>query len=486
MGIPMTRYSLLSKLMRKGHMPAPSSRSARCPGLEKEVEREARDIQNKYSLYAFVLCDYRDERFREHVTDLFSCLDRRTGTNLLFFSLVKPLAKVEYRLKVYYDSDDALAATDYYPVNDALYQHALLEAFQVSSVDLPAIVVTTSLESSQWNVIPVADAKQASQWLMTLGKIADDIADGVEIDLADELNLSVASSTCSSRWYAVEGVPVCELIAAVEAAAALSVPAMNSYEGSCAKDAFSEVCGRLKASALEYSGEDSVERNADIIRLVKYLEVIASPSPMGGGGCLETMFWRSNTFEKDTLRYLEIFEELSGNPVMREMGDYTVLCSLLHKIFESEINASVLQLMRKNVDIPMPEFYDKFYPDSKRCYVQRPEMREGINLNRYIKGEPLKYVSPGLGKVLVACRILSKDKASFRDEMSGFGMDEMSLDNLCHLWDRICQIRNREAHCQVITEEQYHELFHAVSHVMQDYQLNLFKMKSSLRGVTEA
>ena len=119
MGIPMTRYSLLSKLMRKGHMPVPSTRSARCPGLEKEVEREARDIQNKYSLYAFVLCDYRDERFREHVTDLFSCLDRRTGTNLLFFSLVKPLAKVEYRLKVYYDSDDALAATDYYPVNDA-------------------------------------------------------------------------------------------------------------------------------------------------------------------------------------------------------------------------------------------------------------------------------------------------------------------------------------------------------------------------------
>lgn len=44
MGIPMTRYSLLSKLMRKGQMPAPSSRSARCPGLEKEVEREARDI----------------------------------------------------------------------------------------------------------------------------------------------------------------------------------------------------------------------------------------------------------------------------------------------------------------------------------------------------------------------------------------------------------------------------------------------------------
>ena len=66
---------------------------------------------------------------------------------------------------------------------------------------------------------------------------------------------------------------------------------------------------------------------------------------------METMFWRSNTFEKDTLRYLEIFEELSGNPVMREMGDYTVLCSLLHKIFESEINASVLQLVRKNIDI---------------------------------------------------------------------------------------------------------------------------------------
>ena len=482
MGIPITRYSLLSKLMRKGERPT--------RGLDQIAEEEARYIQNKFSLYAFVLCDYRDEPFRQYVTDPFTRLDRRTGSNLLFFSLVKPYADVEYKLKSHYSAHEAMVATDYYPVNDSLYQHGILEAFQVSLCDLPAIVVTTSLESSQWYVIRVADSTQASQWLITLSRIADDIACGEKIDIAEELDVSVSASTCSGSWFAVEGAPICELIAVVEAAAAASTPFGQScpHDVASARSVVFEVCERLKARSVEgiAEGEDSDEKSGAIIRLVKYLEVIARPSPMGGGGCLETMFWRSNTFEKDTLRYLEIFEELSGNHVMREMGDYTVLCSLLHKIFESEINASVLQLMRKNVDIPMPEFYDKFYPDSKRCYVQRPEMREGINLNRYIKGEPLKYVSPGLGKVLVACRILSEDKDSFRDDMSGFGMDKMSLDNLCHLWDRICQIRNREAHCQVITEEQYHELFHAVSHVMQDYQLNLFKMKSSLRGMTEA
>ena len=86
-----------------------------------------------------------------------------------------------------------------------------------------------------------------------------------------------------------------------------------------------------------------------------------------------------------------MFEILSNNREMQSMEDHTVLCSLIHKIFESEINASVLQLMRKQIRIPMPEFYDKFFPDRKDCYVKN------VNLNRYLKGNPKKYVSPGLG-----------------------------------------------------------------------------------------
>lgn len=470
----MTRYSLLSKMMRKGDNLA--------KGLDGLEESEANDIHKDYSLYAFVLCDHRDIRFREYSTDHFPRLDKRTGSNLLFFSLVKPNADVKFTLQRYYDRNEALTANDYYPVNDALYQHALLEAFQISSADLPAIVVTTSLESCQWYVIRVADAFQASHWLVTLSKIADDIACGEPVDMTEELNSSVSVSTSSGRWYAVEGAPICELIAAVEAAAALSVRGSKS-----AGSAFEEVCERLKGGVRDsWEEDDDVnEKNGAVVRLVKYLEIISKPySPCRSSQpeCGNLLMAPRYMFEPDTVRYMDIFGELRNNKVIRDKDDYTVLCSLLHKIFESEINASVLQLMRKSIDIPMPEFYDKFYPGSRKCYVQRPKMTDGINLNRYLKGDPLKYVSPGLGKVLLAFQILSEDNASFCDDMKGFGIDQCSRIELHDLWKSICNIRNREAHCQVITEEQYHDLLNAVSHVMNAYMPYLIEMKQSLRG----
>ena len=142
MGLPMTRYSLLTKLMRE--------EKNQCHGLDELEEAAVRDVTGKRTLYAIVLCDHNDSKFRNYLTTHFSRLDRWTDENLLFFSLVKPDTQVEYKLKRFYDPEEALTSMNNYPVDDMLYQHALLEAFQVSVADLPALVLTTSLDSSDW------------------------------------------------------------------------------------------------------------------------------------------------------------------------------------------------------------------------------------------------------------------------------------------------------------------------------------------------
>ena len=441
-------------------------------GLDKEEEKEAREIHGKFSLYAFVLCDHRDTQFRTYVTDYFSRLDRRTDDHLLFFSLVKPDADVEYTLKKYYDKGEAMVATDYYPVDDELYQHALLEAFQVSSRDLPAIVVTPSLDSERWYVIRVADACQASQWLNTLSGIADDIAAGESVDMAEELNGSVSSTTSSGSWYEVEGVPICELVAVVEAAAAMSARGNDK-----ATRTFVEVCERLKKDVTE-NGFDE-ERNIAIVRLIKYLEVISlrpKQCPTLNPEVDIMLRAKNHSLEPDTHRYIDIFQELCNNTRICEMGDYTVLCSLIHKVFETEINASVLQLMRKNIDIPMPEFYDKFYPGSKQCYVRN------VNLNRYLKGDPVKYISPGLGSACFAYQALKEEKEGFRRDMDNYGINVFLQDKLRVLWDEICRLRNKEAHCQVISIQEYDAMLSALSEVFDHYMPSFVKMKKGLRG----
>ena len=447
---------------------------------EEKAHRKDRDVVRdaEYSLYAFVLCDHNDDEFRENIAHVFSDLDRHTGENLLFTSLIKSDIAVRFRLEKDYPLE--VMPGGQCAIDDNLYQHALLEAFQISLSDLPAIVLTTSLESDHWYVIRVADVYQCMHWLEVLRGYADDMADNIPVSIEDVLNRRVSQSTCSGSWYFVEGAPICDLVEVVKAAVNMSVRGSDE-----ARWAFAEVCERLKDGIMcSWGDDDANEKNGAIVRLVKYLEVISKPSrPCRArqSECDDILMAPRDMFEPDTVRYIDIFEELHGNRVIRDMDDYTVLCSLLHKIFESEINASVLQLMRKNIDIPMPEFYDKFYPDSKECYVRRAKMKEAINLNRYLKGEPVKYVSPGLGKVLLAFQILSEDSSSFRDDMQGFGIDESSRVEFSALWDSICSIRNREAHCQVITWPQYHCLLEAVSHVIKYYLSSLIEMKQSLR-----
>ena len=137
--------------------------------------------------------------------------------------------------------------------------------------------------------------------------------------------------------------------------------------------------------------------------------------------------------------------------------------------------ASVLQLMRKQIRIPMPEFYDKFFPDRKDCYVKN------VNLNRYLKGNPKKYVSPGLGNACFAFNALSEED-EFRDLLSSYGISDGNREILINLWQCISEIRNREAHCQTITGEQYHEIRCAVNDVMKDYLPLFIQIKRDLRG----
>ena len=470
MGYPMTRYSLLSKLMRKE-----VGQSKVRDGFRDAIDEErAMEIHRKFSLYAFVLCDHNDELFREHMTDVFSDLDRHTGKNLLFASLVKSNSDVRYRLEQYYRVEDALTAPSQYAIDDNLYQHALLEAFQMSLNDLPAIVLTTSLESDHWYVIRVADAHQCMHWLEVLKGYADDMADNFPVSIEEVLNKRVSQSTSSGNWYLVEVAPICDLLSAVESAAALSMMRHrhNNSNKDYTRDIFEEVCKRL----INYT--DDEEKKGIIVSLVKYLQALTIETDIGYPRIPyghESGMGLSRLVEPETLKYIRMFEILNDNPDLRHMEDHTVLCSLMHKIFESEINASILQLMRKQIRIPMPDFYDKFFPDRQDCYVRN------VNLNRYLKGNPKKYVSPGLGNARFAFNVLSEE-LEFRNLLSRYGISDDNREILNNLWHCISEIRNREAHCQVITDEQYYEICNAVSYVMNNYLPLLFEIKQDLRG----
>lgn len=422
MGFLINNYSSLPRLMDE------EGRGGRTPG--------------DCSLYSFVLCDYRDVLFRRYFTEQFDALDRRTGANMLFLSLLNPEAE-----------DGDVGKSD---IDELMYQHALLDAFQVSSADLPAIVVTTSLDSGEWYVVHVADEYGVSHWLRSLGLLADDLASGFPIRLADELN-SMVGCADKEKWYKVKGAPIKELLAQ------LSIVCQELKDGLDVCDTPDLTMG---------SG-----RKESIARLSKYLEVVTSRPQVRDAShqdCSDIMMALNHDVEPDTARYINIFCELYGNRTFSTTGDYSVLCSLLHKIFESEINMSVLQLMRWHIHIPMPEYYNRFFPHSRDCYVGY------VNLNRYEEGNPRKSVSPGLGKACTAFSILLADP-QFCQSLAYYGIESQAAVRLRGLWEEISAVRNLEAHCQVISLDRYRTVHGALSEFVRSYLPQLVEIKAGMK-----
>jgi hypothetical protein len=318
----------------------------------------------------------------------------------------------------------------------------------------------------------VADAPQCVQWLSALRGYADDLADNFPVCIEDVLD-NLSSHNTGGSWFAVEGAPICDLLSAIEAAVAFLKSRGRDIveEKAYARMVFGEVCDRL----VNFNSDG--ERRAAVVSFVKYLQALTLDNGMSHcrvPHCHDLRIRRSHMLECDTLRYVKMFQILNDSSELREMEDQTVLCSLLHKIFESEINASLLQLMRRHIRIPMPEFYCRFFPDRKDCYVN------DVNLNRYINGNPKKHVSPGLGKVCWAFNVLSEEQ-EFCESLARFGISDCGRRTLVELWTRICDIRNMEAHCQMMTEEHYHMMYDAVAYVMDEYMQSLYGIKKELR-----
>ena len=134
----MTRFSMLSKLMDRAE---PSNSDER---IEQNISRR---FLGRFNLYAIVLCKHDNQEFISYMSQNFEKLDKRTGRNLLFFSLAEPGITTEIQ-RMSWKPEVAMMDVDKYPIDEDIYLYALTEALKISKRDLPSIIITNSLESS--------------------------------------------------------------------------------------------------------------------------------------------------------------------------------------------------------------------------------------------------------------------------------------------------------------------------------------------------
>ena len=131
----MTRFSLLSRIMQRNK---PRNLDERC-----ETE-DAHYFFRQFNLYAIVLCKHDNQDFISYMSQNFARLDRRTGKNLLFFSLAEPGITTEIQ-RMSWNPEGAIMDAEKYPIDEDVYLYVLTQALKISRNDFPSILITNSL-----------------------------------------------------------------------------------------------------------------------------------------------------------------------------------------------------------------------------------------------------------------------------------------------------------------------------------------------------
>ena len=120
--------------------------------------------------------------------------------------------------------------------------------------------------------------------------------------------------------------------------------------------------------------------------------------------------------------------------------DYSPVAIGYTKFFEKEINVSVVQSIRKELGVPMPIYFNKYYPDQEKYE---------ININNKFKNiKTWNYLAPGLGQTFHALEI----------EFDKIDGDKKKLNELLYKGRKLNNIRNRAAHPELIGKEDIDEI----------------------------
>lgn len=196
---------------------------------------------------------------------------------------------------------------------------------------------------------------------------------------------------------------------------------------------------------------DNYESQIKKLTLTKPLDDIHREFPEFS---IETLHqWKVNEIDNCIYRILAI-KDLdykskiflkSANLVARIMeddeADYSAVTIGYSKFFEREINLSLVQLIRKEIGIPMPLCFDRYYEVKQDFMVEvREDYNVNFNMKDYLGGN---YLPPGLGQSLNTFKKLGPQISAYVP----------SYLKLVQEGKKLNAIRNRSAHAELIGKE---------------------------------
>ncbi|MDQ0253373.1 hypothetical protein J2S74_000745 [Evansella vedderi] len=467
MGVPLTNFTVL-KYIADGI----ESKDAPRDNLYMQL---ALDALKEYSIFAFVLHDPNAHpEFHEFFQRQFEDLHYSSGEHLVFFGLADApeMKTLVGRKDAYRDIRDMISGfeeEEQRNVDLSYSAFALANSLDIKPEKLPAIIVTNDFRLDSFRYYKTCPKEMEKQMgriasisrkiylVRQLGttsieeeqKLLNRYLDEAELDLCNGmgdafLTESLARALSDVMSFIVQmddtgDSPTREAKRIAEREKRISINRVISSLNDL-KRAIGEVDeDNLEGHQLYPLIEKLNIKLANFITMLEKgnVSVMKDPLPIKEA-------WLDN----HSVQLLQTAIEVEAFLKTKKLKlDYSSSAICLAKMFEQEINNSIVHWFRKKHSIQLPEYYNEVQPRVKA--FAKPNFPEG---HRFYPGTPINlnsernrdWAPPELGK--------SKNLAHYNlseQDWHQFGITNYKefLDN----WDNIHKIRNKAAHTEEVT-----------------------------------
>lgn len=477
MGMFLSKYSMLKAL---GY------------GADKYVMDETQKILNKFKLFGLILHDpIKHTEFHQKFAQSFERLDYLTGSNFLFLGLTDPPHKwIEKNKRDYFgiwDLDKLLNPLNAYTTDDeGITAFTIAKSIGIEYDQLPVIILTNNLQFNQFRIIKTCSQHLEKQ-LTEIGYFCSQKGIFFNLEHDYEFNQLIATINLCGEASHIHSE---ETLAKVLSDFLSFIVAGNDHSRD--KQAAENHAHTVIQKFLEKVSfqRDTVRIEQLRLALLGHLSNLSICNSTDSALKIDNRCEHESsiilkTFNKVFPFFEEINNEVSNSYHIKERAlrnkssnnelDYSILIISLCKIFEIEINLSVVHWIRNNLKIEMPDYF-KRYKNVSFPYLLSPsheytfDTPKPIDFNK--RGKCNIWIAPGLGESLLITKTLAS-RGEIPPEINNIGEFIMK-------WSTLKNFRNLATHTQSLNEKNFQTVyttFTALNDTGKFTEMNNLKLK---------
>ena len=458
MGMFLSKYEMLSAL---GY------------GRDDLNFSEAKDLLSGFKLFGLVLHDPEAHPdFHREVRHSFRRLDYVTGSDFLFLALTDPTEDMHRKIR----NRDYSRLWESDSTGDGnITAYSIAQALDIDFDDLPAIILTKDFRFKEFQVIRT-NPESIEEQMTEIGYFSSNISGTFSLEDVSFQELVKSINKEGDSYFLSGDRPLAKVLSDFLSFKVLKTG--RNQQIRIAKRQVSDVIQYFKRRKL--FGEGLERLNLFMLGCLANLsERRRSQSKLSiDPRCEEEsrvilktfnkVYSLFEPFDQDVQSYVSASGQWKGKAAESryvEDLDYSILVMSLSKILEIELNVSLVQWFRSTLGIEMPAYFKK-YKRSRETYTLLPsEVLVNdpwpIDFNKRKRGN---WNAPGMGET----KLITKTFMMERD----LPKEISSYEHLLMYWDPIHKQRNRAAHTETVSREDFKTVLHSFEGILEGRHLS--------------